>query len=167
MFIIRIVVEAIFDFLFSSLLNKKNKKHEENIDIYNFEVRQSAGTLLIGIICAIFFSFLIALAKFTNNETATIWVYLIFSFFTFMGILLMIYYKMWKLKVENNQISYFPFFGRNKFFTVDSITKVRKKEEKIIVFSGDKELFSVESSCRGFDALIARLKKERINVKKF
>jgi len=84
-----------------------------------------------------------------------------------MGILLIIYYKMWKLKVQNNQISYFPFFGRNKFFTIDSITKVRKKEEKIIVFSGDKELFSVESSCRGFDAFIARLKKERINVKEF
>jgi hypothetical protein len=156
------VVFAVY--LVLTFAKREVEKAEKDMDENNFVIRQPKTFFWVGIMCPVFFGGLIVFAIISNISTAVWWVYLVFSFFTALGLFLVYYCRKWELKVENNQITYSPVFGKKKSFNIDYITKVKFKPGRMVTaFNENKKLFSVEYLFKGFNVLVSRLKKEQIN----
>jgi Ca2+/Na+ antiporter len=159
-FIIPVLAAVIF--VFAKI---ENKKSEKNMDENNFKVRQSVTFLLISIIVFIFFSALTVYFYIYPDDTMEWWIYLIFIFFAALPLSLMIYCLKWELKINGNQILINPFIGKKKIITIDQITKIKLKEgQYLTAFIGKKKLFSVFPTCKGYNVLVSRLKKEIKNI---
>ena len=141
-----------------------NKKAEKNMDETKFKVHQPFAFLLMSIICTILFGALTIYTAIFPDDTMEWWIYLIFSLFTVSGLFMTIYCLSWEINIENENIVFSPFLGFKRNYTINNITKVKLfNNKKIKVFSGEKKLFSVEPTSKGYNILISRLKKEQIN----
>lgn len=149
-------------------INREGSKAEKGMDENNFVVRQSKIVMWIGIICALFFGVLIILMSAFPNDTAQWWVYLIFFLFVILGTVLAVHCMIWALKISGDEIRHTAIFKKEQSISFGDITKVKIKRlqnnqmEEIKVYSHDKKVFSVESYCRGYHILIARLQKEGV-----
>jgi len=76
----------------------------------------------------------------------------------------------WRITVKNNQITYTPYFGEEKSFTLDYITEVKTRvrhyrgnsETLIYAYHNTEKLFSVSEKSPGYNILVSRL-EEQIN----
>jgi hypothetical protein len=143
-------------------IRKEVKSAEKNMNENHFAVRQSKTVLWIGIICTVFFCALIVLMIMFPNDTAEWWVFLVFSLAAVWGLCIILYCVAWELRVEDNQITYSPFIGKKKSFPIDFITKIKFNGQQIKAYAANKKLFTVDSSCRGYNILVFRLKNEQI-----
>jgi len=72
----------------------------------------------------------------------------------------------YELKIERNQITFTPLIGKKRSFTFDQITKVKIESiqygmgKAVNALNGKKRLFWTNSSHRGYNLLVSRLKKE-------
>jgi len=160
--IISIVLFVIIMVIFL-IIKKREKKSELDMDENNFVIRQPKTSLLIGImLCSISGFGIIAFALVGLD---ILFMYLMFSFLFLQGFFTIIYYLRWRLIIENNQITFFPFLKEKKTFSIDEITNVKSNGgKKLTVFNHNQKLFSVFSTCKGSSVLISRLKKEQ-NIK--
>jgi hypothetical protein len=158
------VITPILAFLVLFFVKKANKKAEKSMDENNFTLREPKIYLWIFAGCAVFFGGLFVFMCMFPNDTVEWWTYLVCSLFWISGICLVIYCVRWKLEIDNNQIIFTPFIGRKRSFTFDDIKKAKLKNGQKIIAYGDnnKKLFAVEFTSKGFNILVARLKKERI-----
>ena len=155
-FIIGALVIIMFKFV-----KMEVKKSESSMNESNFALRQPKIFLWIGIIGTVFLTVCMIIFP---NDTGEWWVYLIFSLSVALGLWLIIYCLKWELNIKDNEIIYSPFIGKKKLLTMNNITRVKYKNgQKLIAFDGQKKLFSVEFSCRGFNVLVSRLKNEQIH----
>ena len=157
-FVIPLLVITVF-----FIVKKANKKAEKNMDENSFKVRQPMIFIWIGIICALFFSALLVYSLIFPDDTTDWVVYLIFSIFAVLGIFLTIYCIVWELRIEGDHIVYMPFVGIKRNYSLNSITRIKLyNNQKVKAYAGEKKLFSVEPTSRGYNVLISRLKKEQI-----
>ena len=151
---------------------------EKNVNEECFFVRKPRGLIfpliISGMICSLFFSALIVLLIVYPNDTADTGVVLTFIAFILLGFFCIFCgfcLKRWKIHIDGNQIHYTPYIGGVREFTFDMISMVRSTSDprwaagisEIKVYTGDKIIFSVGRSSRGFDLLLSRLNNENIS----
>ena len=145
------------------LVKYLNKKAEKTMEESNFKVRQPIIFLIVGIICAVLFSAITIYTAIFPDDTMEWWIYFIFSLFAVLGIFITIFCLIWEIRIENENIIYTPFFGAKRNYCIKNITKVKLfNNKKIKVYSGDKKLFSIEPTSKGYNVFISRIKKEQI-----
>lgn len=133
----------------------------------NFIVRESKSTMLIMILCVLFFGACIMLMFIFPNDTVDWWGYLIFSLLFLLGVYGLLRYIFWRIEVKGNEFCYTSFLALKKKFTLNSISKVKIKNpdspyQKITIFSGTKKILPVESNCIGYNLLVEYLIQEHI-----
>ena len=145
------------------LVKLLNKKAEKNMDETRFEVRQPIVYLVVSIITTVVFGAGSIYTTIFLDDTLELWVYFFLSILAILGVFLTIYCLSWKIVVENENIVFSRFLGIKRYYAIKNITKVIIHNRGMKVFSGKKKLFSVENTTRGYNVLIARLKKEQIS----
>jgi len=163
--LIPMILGAIF-----AAAKKDVAKAEKNMDENNFIMRQPKLFMWVGIVCMLVFGALIIYMSIFPNDTAEWWVFLGFFVFVLLGLLLVLVYIIWEIKIEGENI-YCKFLLRRKNFSFSDITKVRIKNpnpqndqyQQAILYAGTKKILTIESFCRGYSILIKRLKKENIH----
>lgn len=163
--IIFVVVGIIF-----ALIIKQAQRAEKNMDSNNFVIRQSKIIMWLGIVCIIFFGACLVLMSLFPNDTAVLWVYLVFIMFIIFGALLALFSIYWEIRVTGNEIRFSSIFSRGKTFTFADIHRVKLKNptspyQYIIIYSRTKRLLRVESTSIGYNILVDRLKQEQITFK--
>ena len=157
-FVIPLLVVMVF-----FIVRKGNEKAKKNMDENYFKVRQPMIFLWIGIMCTLLFSALIVYFSIFPDGTTDWMVYTIFSIIAVLGIFLIIYCIIWELRIEGDQIVYIPFAGIKRNYSINSITRIKLyNNQKIEAYAGEKKLFSVEPTSRGYNVLISRFKREQI-----
>ena len=176
--IIPIVIVALFFAIKESVA-----KAEKNMGSNCFTVRPSKIFLWIGIICVLLFGGIIVFISIYPNDSVDVTAYLIFSFFLLLGMLLILYYLNWKVRVNGDEICCHSLFRRTKTFTFHEIKGYRIQGEnpqkiesfggegyrittlqtsKCILYSETKKILTIESNCNGYNVFVARLKKAHI-----
>jgi hypothetical protein len=168
------VIGAIITIILSSVIflvaKKKAGQIEKGMDANDFIIRQPKVILKLDIFATIFFFLLYGfslLGLYDGGDMERWWVYLLsMSPFLALGPFLIVLWHRWKITVKGNQITASSYFGKEKTFTFDYITKVNYgvnltktgRVEYIKAFHEKKKLFTVTAVCPGYQVLISRLK---------
>ena len=157
-----LLIVLVLSFIFRAM-KKEAAKAEENMDGNHFLIRQSKFTIWIGIVCVLFFGGIMIAMTLFPNDTATWWVYFIFALFGMLGIGLALFGIFWKVEIIDDNISYHSPFKSPKHFSFEEITNVKIKRStmiQVVLYSGKRKLFSLDSSCKGFGLFVERLKEK-------
>ena len=134
----------------------------------NFVIRPPVLALRVGIVGSVFFGVFFLLMPFVfPDQMDTLWLaYLIMSPFFFLSIFLIAFYKRWKVSVRGNEICCQFLFGRKllEVYDIDGV-KIRSKlnvPEKLILYSKEKRLFSVEDNYESYHMLKNHLEEKNI-----
>ena len=145
------------------LLKDKDLDPEIKIDEDDFTVILPKFILWTGIGCVLFFGIMFVIFLFSSLKI-NVMLYIISIILFLSGAFTAVYSIFWKLKIKNEDIYYKNLFRQNKMFTFQDIEKVIIKEytqfQRIMLFSEDEKLLSLESSCVGFEMFMHRLKQE-------
>lgn len=164
--LIVLIVPVAIGIIFAAI-NKEVRKAEKNMDGENFTIRPSRIIMWIGLIDTLMFSALLVLL--TMDDTSEWWLYLIAILLILLGLAVLAYAIRWKVEVRDDGFRYCSLFKRPRSFSFDDITRgIIKGEytisEQITLYSGDKKLFSLESSCRGYHLFVSCLRKKGKSV---
>lgn len=146
-------------FLFYNVMKKKDKKVEESFLLNDFIITQPKSYFWVGISCAVvFFTFTILAVIFP--DTAEWWIYVFFIACSFLGIFVAYHYKMSYINVSEDTITYNVILKKPQTFNFEDITKIKKQDNGIDVFCGEKRIFKLESNCVGYQLFIKRLENK-------
>jgi iron only hydrogenase large subunit-like protein len=89
-----------------------------------------------------------------------------------LGPFLIVLWHRYKIEVKGNQITACSYFGKEKTFTFDYVTKVNYganltkmgRIEYIIAYHEKEKLFSVSAICPGYQVLVSRLNNRNESV---
>ena len=150
---------------------------DKNISEDSFSVHKPRSLVLlciiVGIIGAIFSCSITVLMIIFPNDTADMWVYLIFIAFillSFFLVLIGFLFKRWEIRIDGRQLRYTPFIGNTEQFTFESFSRVQSISHsgwvggiaEIKFYVADKNVFTVGSTFRGFNKLLSCLNNENI-----
>lgn len=139
-------------------MKKQSKNKEAVMSSDNFIITPSKIILWIGIISSLIFTALMVLMTIFPNDTAELWIYIIFGMFELLGIILIVYAIRWQVKVENDNIYFTPFIGKQKSAAFSDIIRYKTSTQGITVYTSKGKLFSAEYICIGYNILLERLK---------
>jgi hypothetical protein len=171
-YIIGAILIVILSSVIFSIAKKKAGQIEKEMDPNDFIVRQPKISRNLYIFVTVFFFLiygftLLGAADGGGSIAEKWWVYLLaLSPFMALGPFLLIIWHRWKIAVKGNQITACSYFGKEKTFTFDDITKVNYgvnltkmgRIEYIIAYHEKKKLFSLSAICPGYQVLVSRLK---------
>ena len=167
LYIIVPIVVGIVIYVIKKSAGKKNKE----MDICSFTISQGKVVTWIGIIGAMVFLALIVLMTIFPNDTAALWVYIVFSAFILLGVYIAVYSVSWEVNVTGNEIRLRALFKKTKTFTFDQIKTVKVRthpnygnQTKLVLYSDTEKLMYVESHCIGYDLFLTRLQNEGIEL---
>ena len=150
----------------------------KNMGEGGFSIRRTRALVIVpiavGIFCSLFFCAMIVLMTVFQNDTVDLGLLLVFVAFGILSMSLIFIgfiQKRWEIRIEGVQITYIPLFGDAKQFTFDEISRVQSVPfpglhpsiAEIRFYVGDKKVFAVPSTCRGFQTLLICLNEKRIS----
>lgn len=155
--------------LMSYITKKCNEEKDANESIKNFEVCIpiaylmifcAAGWFFIGIFLFIYLYNGFGFANFDE-----IWLYA--GAITAGSIfVLWLIFKLWRMDVDNEIITYRTFWGYKKITTFSSIDNVQKTDHYSLVIYADKKRFgTINSDFIGIDNFLKRCEKENIEIR--
>ena len=154
---------------------KKARKIEEDMDENNFTIQKPKGSIILckilTVITTIGYIILVILGIEDNldhgdKSDATIWFFLGISPFWLVWPFLIYILKKWKIKIENEDVTFTPYFRKKKCFPLNHITRVKLIQgmygKALSVYHEKKKLFTIEDACVGYSVFVSRLKKKKI-----
>ena len=154
-------------------MDNTKKKNSDN----GFSVRKPGVliylSIISGIICSLFFCALTVLMLIYPNDTAGAGVFAIFITFILLGFLCIFIgflLRRWEVHINGRDINYTPYIGKATHFTFNDISRVQSIPNsgwaggiaEVKFYVGDKIVFTIGSSSRGFTALLSHLNDENI-----
>jgi hypothetical protein len=151
---------------------KAARKAEKQIDPNDFIIRQPKFALKYYIFLTVGFFLLyglilLGLADGGIEELKERWLVMLLTFSPFMalGPFLIIIWNRWKIVVKGNQITACSYFGKEKTFTFDYITKVEYgfntgkmgRIEFLAAYHEKEKLYKLSEICPGYKTLVERL----------
>ncbi|MCL2294144.1 MAG: hypothetical protein FWC36_04685 [Spirochaetes bacterium] len=162
-FLLEILFAVVIIIIIIPVIKILNKKAEENMDEDSFSVRGPFLDFLGGILCTLLGGASLVHIIFFANYTIQLWIYVLCSLFLGFGLFLIIYHAIWEVRVDGDQIIYIPLAAKKQVIIFNAITRVKiNKDGEIMVYDGDKTLFSVKETCKGYNIFISRLEREKI-----
>jgi hypothetical protein len=164
-----VIIGGIFGIIFA-IAERNTKKIEAAMDADDFILRLSNYTLALAIILTIP---LLAVLVFVDLRDPAAWLPLLILLpCLLVGPVLTYKWFKWKIIVKGNQITCITTFGKEKTYTFDHITTVKRGKvytksgemDCIKAYHGKKKLFTFADNCRGFSVLAARLESEGVFI---
>ena len=128
----------------------------------SFVVRQNKGCIVISILGILFFCGCLIWTIFWPNETVDNFVYIVFGGLTIFSLYLLIYPIRWRLIIADDTLSVRNIIGKEKIYSIKSITRVNIKKDGIVICIGKRKIVKVEVGCDNFPILSERLHSEGI-----
>ena len=153
--------------------NSQNKNSEGC-----FSVRKSRviifSAITVGILCSLFFCALIVIMLIYPNDTAVAGVFIGFGIFILLGLICIFIgflLRRWEVRINGHDINYTPYIGKATQFTFDNISRVQSIPNsgwaggiaEVKFYAGDKIVFTIGSSSKGFTELLSHLNEENIS----
>ena len=152
----------VFGFEELYMLLYKADKMESTQKKKAFIVKQRKANIVIGVVGLLFFGVCLILVVFSPDETVSSIVYIGFSGFTILCAYLVIDALRWRLTVTGDTISVRRVVGKEKSYSIKSITRVNIKKMNIVICIDKKRIAKVAVGCSHFPILSARLNAEEI-----
>jgi hypothetical protein len=165
-YIITPILVGIITLVIFALSKRAARKAEKQIDPNDFIIRTPKTSLIIGIVISVFFFFALGdLAYRGELKERGLISLLAMSLFMAWGPFLIVLWHRWKIVVNVNQITACSYFGKQKTFPFDYITKVEYslkntktgKIEFLAAYHEKEKLFKVTELFAGYKALVSRL----------
>jgi len=154
----------------------KRREVKQSLDANDFVIRRPKFAVILCMIILIplllaFFVFCVYAALDKNNGEWIYGVYAILPMLLFFSLLVIINLR-WRIIIKGNQITSRPYFGKEKTFTFDYITKVNRGVYDVNgvdidcmnAYHDKKPLFSITNECAGFHVLASRLESEGVPI---
>ncbi|MCL2772008.1 MAG: hypothetical protein FWD71_01545 [Oscillospiraceae bacterium] len=163
-FLIVIVGSILINIIYSRI-NKGVIKAEKNMDENHFVIHKSKFNMWLLTICMILLG-VCSILFLTDPNYTTMWWVLIAVLCFLLAAFIVLYFTLWEIRVNGNEIRYTTLLRRPKTFTFASVKKVKIKDKSlyrsITFYSGTKKLLSIDSSCKGYNIFMARLRQEPV-----
>ena len=141
-----IVSAVLLGIVFHIIDRSRDKEEEKDQKGEHTVVRFPKAYFWVGVVCTLVFTGFILLASFYNSETSGTWVYIVFTAFAVLGVVLSVATSMWRIDLFKNE-DYFLYkkaFGRThnvlykeclgyRFSTITRSVVVRTENKKIAV----------------------------------
>jgi len=148
---------------------------DEEIDIHNFTIRQTGLPIALGVILTVIFLpiFIYTFSTMDYENPNNLPALLVVLPLVLFGPFLIIIRVRWKLKINDNQITFTPHIGRTKSFTFDQITRVKQITRQgqyggemryYKAYHYDEELFTVSSLFHELIILLALFVKNGVKI---
>ncbi|WP_066498265.1 DUF6560 family protein [Abyssisolibacter fermentans] len=158
-----VLIAIIISFVFL-IAKKENEEVIQNITGDSFIIRLPKVYIWIGAICALFFTVFFVLMLIFPNDTAEIWVGVVFITFILLGLFLVYTSIKWQVHVYKNYIIYRTVFGREYEFKYTEIKHVKLTQNSLKIKT-DKKTFSIDSQAIGKELILQRFNENNVIVK--
>jgi hypothetical protein len=176
-YVIGAIIAIILSSIFFLIAKKKARKIEKEMDANDFIIRQPKASRKLYIFVTVFFFLIFGFSLLGLADGGDLkerwWVFLVsMSPFMALGPFLLVLWHRYKIEVKGNQITACSYFGKEKTFTFDYVTKVNigvnstkmGRIEYIIAYHEKEKLFSVSAICPGYQVLVSRLNNRNESV---
>ena len=140
----------------------------EKVDKNHFAVHQPKSTVVVGVVCLIFFVGFIIFATIMSTEyDSPLWeLYLFFGLFILLCVYLILYGINWRVEVIGDEIHYRSMFGATKVFTFSEVKEVKNKMvfQQAVLYSEDGKLLAVSWNSKGCRSFLALLEEKGVAV---
>ena len=153
-------------FIVASLILTSNEKAEANsLNKTSKTVRLPNIYFWVGLVDTAVFLIFIVLAVCIFPETASVWVFVIFSAFLLLGIFIMLETIMWKIEVppKEDYFIYNSVFCSNKKIFYKDCSKYKCTQNTLIVYAGRKMIF-IDMFSTNYDAIYNMLVSKKVKV---
>jgi hypothetical protein len=141
------------DIMFGLLLNyaqifRNNKTAIENV------VRLPKLYTIIGLIGFTFFSACMLIMTLYPNDTVTWFPYTVFSIFAIMGLYIIMWGAFWRIKYDENGLSYRNKFGRTIKVRYSDIIRIRRTNDAVYLYTASRKLIVYKTMAYGADRFL-------------
>jgi hypothetical protein len=156
--LIAIVVRAIY-----SMAKKENKTALKENEEDFFRIRQPKIYIWVGAIGFLFFTCLLILMILYPNDTASIWIGMLFAGFSLMGLSLVVSGVKWQILIHKDHIVYTTMFGRVYKYGYSEIKSAKLTQNFFIIKTINKAFF-VDPHAIGLEVILDRFNENNIIV---
>lgn len=147
------ILIAVIMLVINLLIKKENQRGAANAKYENFEICLPQTYKWIGLIAmTVFISIFIAMIVYPN-DTAAIWIGLVFIGFALLGLSLVLASVNWRIFVSPDSFIYKTMFGRSYRYKYADVRWVRLSENLVIIKTTDKRFF-VDPYAIGLDVIL-------------
>jgi len=157
-----LLISIVIAFVYS-IADKENKVALAVRDEDIFIMRLPKINVWVGVICSVFFMVLFTLMIIFPNDTASIWVGIVFIGFAVMGLMLVIISLKWKIFVHKNHIVYITMFGRAYNYEYSEIKSAIITQNYLIIQTIYKTL-KVDIHAIGIEVILMKFHENNIAV---
>lgn len=162
-FTITYIVLAIL--IFSIMVS--NKKYSSKMSRNDFIIRYPKFLPFICLGCSLFCVFIIIfMSTIGYNETVNWWTLSIFIIITLLALIAMYATLRIKIIIKDNDIIYFPAFGKKRNLTFDDIASVKYLKQSVTCYNKDnKRIFNIDFALLGYELFLSRIKDKPLYTK--
>lgn len=142
---------------------KRTEEKKKGIIRIKYTVKTEKVLVVIFVIGTIFFGFCLVMGIMQKEDLFVIFVFGIFVLFGVFGTLNMI---MWKLEINDDEITWRSTFGKKRTFHFGDITYCERKKGSMRVYVNGKKLFTIDSNIDK-EEFMEDVERRRIPVKSY
>lgn len=169
--LIRIIIPALIPIILGILLSNIDKSNSKeilkNLTKEHLVIRLPKAYLWVGCLDISFFVTCIFLMTWFPNETAPVWVWILFVLFVFIGIAIVLETQIWKIEIFRNE-NYFLYrtLPCKMYRTLYSDCVSYRFEANTLVLRTKERTFHIDTHTTNFEFLLAMLTQHKIIEKK-
>lgn len=150
------------------LLAITSKKYSSKMTRNDFIIRYPKLLPIILFLCSLFSTGLVIfMSTIGYNETVTWWSLLFFVALSLLSLIAMYTTSRIKLIIKNNDIIYYPAFGKVRALTFNDITSVKyHNSHSVTCYNNNKRIFNIDFALLGYDLFLSRIKDKPLYTKK-
>jgi len=144
--------------VFIPLIKNSALKSPPNMSKNDFTLSYPKWTVIF-VILFLFIVLMLSIIAFSYAEPYKLGVIIffdLFSFFSILWILLLIF--RYKIKIKDNEIKVTPVMSKTKILNKNNIDRVKVLRSGVWVYSGDKCVLKISSSLKGYNLILEYLK---------
>jgi len=171
-----IIIPSVIACIILIIARGRAKKIERKMDPNDLIIRRPRINLIFYIIVTtlfllIFIIFCVPAAFNKNNSEGIYAVYALLPILFLCSFVIFMWFR-WRIIIKGNQITSGSYFGKEKSYTFDHITKVNRfflningeDLDSMIAYHDKKVLFTITAECPGFHILASRLESEGVPI---
>lgn len=165
--LIRIIIPALIPVALGILLSNIDKSNGEemikNLTKEHIVIRLPKAYLWVGCIDVLFFVICFSLMIYYPNDTATTWVWILFSFFVLFGVIIIAETQIWRVQIfrRENYFLYRTMFCRNHRIQYKDCVSY-KFGTNTLILETEKKTFYVDNKATNIEFLLAALTQHKV-----
>jgi len=161
-----LVTGAVLGLVFYVVAKSNKKEAQENADKKHIVVHLPKIYFWVGLICALFFAAVFVLMLLFPNDTAEVWVGLIFWVFILLGLFLVLLSKVWKIHLYRGEdrFTYISTYGVRHTIAYADIVYC-KIGQNVITLKIKKKRFFIDPHATNLSFFLEELRERQVKQK--